>query len=73
MNYQLLVSKVHFNTGLKQMASASGFQVFQLQMCPLFCKADRLCGPASTWTVQDSLDNADAGKPLAQDCPAPFG
>ena len=25
---------------------------------------------ASTWTVQNSLDNADAGRPLAQDCPA---
>ena len=38
----------------------------------LFCKADRFCGSASTWTVQNSLDNADAGKPLAQDCPAPL-
>ena len=36
----------------------------------LFHKADRFCGPASTWTVQNSLDNADAGRPLAQDCPA---
>ena len=37
----------------------------------LFRKADRFCGPASTWTIQNSLDNADAGRPLAQDCPAP--
>ena len=35
-------------------------------------KADRFCGPASTWTVQTSLDNADAGRPLAQDYPAPL-
>ena len=38
----------------------------------LFCKADRFCGPGSTWTVQNSLDNADTGRPLAQDCPAPL-
>ena len=38
----------------------------------LFCKADRFCGPASTWTVQNLLDNADAGRPLTQDCPAPL-
>ena len=31
-------------------------------------KADRFCGPTSTWTVQNSLNNADAGRPLAQDC-----
>ena len=36
----------------------------------LFRKADRFCSPASTWTVQNSLDNADADRPLAQDCPA---
>ena len=36
----------------------------------LFRKADRFCGPASNWTVQNSLDNADAGRPLTQDCPA---
>ena len=30
------------------------------------------CGPTSTWTVQNSLDNVDAGMPLAQDCPAPL-
>ena len=33
----------------------------------LFCKADKFCGPANTWIVQN---NADAGRPLAQDCPA---
>ena len=38
----------------------------------LFRKADRFCSPASAWTVQNSLDNADAGRPLAQDCPAPL-
>ena len=38
----------------------------------LFRKADRFCGPASTWTVQNSLDNADAGRPFAQDCLAPL-
>ena len=38
----------------------------------LFRKADRFCSPASTWTVQNSLDNADAGRPLTQDCPAPL-
>ena len=36
----------------------------------LFRKVDRFCDSASTWTVQNSLDNADAGRPLAQDCPA---
>ena len=36
----------------------------------LFRNTDRFCGPASTQTVQNSLDNADAGRPLAQDCPA---
>ena len=38
----------------------------------LFCKADRFCSPASTWTVQNPLNNADAGRPLAQDCLAPL-
>ena len=38
----------------------------------LFCKVDRFFGPSSTWTVQISLDDADAGMPLAQDCPAPL-
>ena len=38
----------------------------------LFRKVDRFCSPASTWTVQNSLDNVDAGRPLAQDCPAPL-
>ena len=33
-------------------------------------KRTNFCGPASTWTVQNSLNNADAGRPLAQDCPA---
>ena len=27
---------------------------------------------SSTWTVQNSLSNADAGMPLTQDCPAPL-
>ena len=36
----------------------------------LFRKADRFFGPSSSWTVQNSLYNADAGMPLAQDCPA---
>ena len=31
----------------------------------LFHKADRFIGPSSTWTVQISLDNVDAGMPLA--------
>ena len=38
----------------------------------LFRKADRFCSPASTWTAQNSLDNVDAGRPLAQDYPAPL-
>ena len=33
-------------------------------------KRTDFCGPARPWTVQNSLDNADAGRPLAQDCPA---
>ena len=36
---------------------------------PLFHKADRLFGPSSTQTVQNSLDVA---MPLTQDCPAPL-
>ena len=36
----------------------------------LFRKADKFCGPAGTWTIQNSLDNADASRPLTQDCPA---
>ena len=31
----------------------------------LFRKADGFFGPSSSWTVQNSLDNADAGRPLA--------
>ena len=38
----------------------------------LFHKADRFFGRSSTWTVQNSLDNADTGMPLTQDCPAPL-
>ena len=38
----------------------------------LFRKVDRFCSPPSTWPVQNSLDNADAGRPFAQDCPAPL-
>ena len=38
----------------------------------LFRKADSFCCPASTWTVQNSLDNADAGRSLTQDYPAPL-
>ena len=38
----------------------------------LFRKTDRSCVPASTWTVQNLLHNADAGRHLAQDCPAPL-
>ena len=34
----------------------------------LFCKADRFLGHSSTCTVQNSLDSADAGMPLTQDC-----
>ena len=34
-------------------------------------KRTGFCSPASTWTVQNSLDNVGAGRPLAQDCPAP--
>ena len=36
----------------------------------LFCKAESFFGPTSTWTVQNSLDNVDAGRCLTQDCPA---
>ena len=35
----------------------------------LFCKADKFFSPFSTWTVQNSLDNADAHLPLTQVCP----
>ena len=35
-------------------------------------KRTNFCGPASTWTVQNSLDDADAGRSLAQDCSAPL-
>ena len=48
-----------------------GTSLFHLLKCghPLFHKADRLFGPTSTWTVQNSLQNVDARKPLTQDCP----
>ena len=36
----------------------------------LFHEADKFVSPSSTWLVQNSLDNADAGMPLAHDCPA---
>ena len=36
---------------------------------PLFHKADRFFGPFATWTVHNSLDNADAHLPLTQGCP----
>ena len=36
----------------------------------LFHKVDRFCGPAGTWTVQNSLNSADTARLLAQDCPA---
>ena len=38
----------------------------------LFRKADKFCGPGSTWTVQNLLNNVDAGRTLAQDCPTPL-
>ena len=38
----------------------------------LFCKADKFFGPFSTWTVQNSLDNADTHLPLTQGCPPPL-
>ena len=31
---------------------------------------DRFFGPSSTWTVQSSLDNADAHMPFTQGCPS---
>ena len=34
----------------------------------LFRKTDSFLGPSSTWTVQNSLDNEDAGMPLMQVC-----
>ena len=36
---------------------------------PLFRKVDTFFGSFSTWTVQNSLDNADAHLPLTQGCP----
>ena len=47
------------------------FTALQNPETSLFRKADRFCGPTSTWTVQNPLDNADAGRPLAKDCPVP--
>ena len=38
----------------------------------LFRKADRFCGLASTWTVENSLDNVNTGRLLAQDCLPPL-
>ena len=35
----------------------------------LFHKADKFFGPFSTWTVHNSLDNADFHLPLTQVCP----
>ena len=39
---------------------------------PLFCKADKFFSPFSTWTVHNSLDNADAHLPLMQVCHLPL-
>ena len=38
----------------------------------LFYEVDSFCSPASTSSVQDSLNNVKAGRLLAQDCPAPL-
>ena len=46
------------------------FTALQNADTSLFRKVDRFCGLAGTWTVQNSLNNADAGRSLAQDCPA---
>ena len=32
-------------------------------------KQTDFCGPARPWTVQTSVDNADAGSLFAHDCP----
>ena len=37
--------------------------------CPLFCKADLFFGSFRTWSVQDSVDSADAHLSLMQGCP----
>ena len=42
------------------------FTAFRNANASLFRKVDRFCSPASIWTVQNSLNNADAGRPLAQ-------
>ena len=39
---------------------------------PVFCKADRFSSPISTWTVQNSLNNANACMPFMHDCLAPL-
>ena len=39
---------------------------------PLFRKADKFFGPFSTWTVHNSLNNADAHLPLTQVCQPPL-
>ena len=44
---------------------------FRIKDTSLFRKVDRFCGPASTYTVQNLVHIADAGRTLTQDCPAP--
>ena len=38
----------------------------------LFCKTNRFLVLLSTWTIQNSLDNADDCMPLMQGCPPPL-
>ena len=43
-------------------------RILQMQT-PRYSVKWTVFGSSSTWTVQNSLDNADACKPLTQDCP----
>ena len=45
---------------------AKYFTALQNVDTSLFRKVDRFCSPPSIWTVQNSLNNADTGRPLAQ-------
>ena len=61
-----------FNGWFAQVQTAFSLTAINYCRHPPFHKADRFFSPTSTWTVQNSQDNADTGRPLMQDCLAPL-
>ena len=59
------VLQINFNQALTGNSYCTFETVRSNAGSSLFHKVDRFFGPSSTWTVQISLDNVDAGMPLA--------